>query len=374
MHHAGRPDSLTFVDLISPAFLFIVGMSIPPAIGKRREVGQSHLVIWRHILTRTASLMIIGILMGNMRSGGELHPLGPMSANLWPLLLMFAVILTWIDCQRSEGVKRKIFLTCRFGGAALLIYLIAVFREGEDLHWLRCHWYILGTIGWAYLVSCLVYYLFRKQIGAVVGCLLMCILFYIGVKEGVFEKFHYFNLISETIFPQYFKITDTFGTATATSLAGVVLGMLLYKDSPAQSHRARIIWTLLFAAGLYFAGFCLRPIYGASLYAGPHVRTPTWSLYSSAIDCVIFTGLYLVIDVLGTQKWFKYFISAGQSVLLIYLLSFAVHPLLEVLHISFINGYLNSSLPGILRTIAVTFALTEFCVFLAKRCGVALKL
>ncbi len=374
MHHAGKADSLTFVDLISPAFLFIVGMSIPLAIGRRRERGKSHFVIWRHILIRTVSLMVIGILMGNMRSGGQLHALGPMSANLWYVLLMLGVILAWLSSPKSGGVKRIIFLLCRFCGAGLLIYLAAIFREGDDLHWLRCHWYILGSIGWAYLLSCLVYYLFCKQIGAVVGCLLMCILFYIGVKEGAFEKFHYFNVVSEAVFPQYYKIGDMLGTGAAASLAGVVLGMLLCKDSPLQNHRGRIIWILVFAAGLYFAGFCLRPLYGASLYAGEHVRTPTWSLYSSAIDCVIFAGLYLVIDVWGGQKWFKFFISAGTTVLLVYLLSFMVHPLLEILHIDFINGYLNSSLSGILRTVVYTFGLTWFSMFLAKRCGVVLRL
>src|SRR5436190_13409562 len=53
MKHFHGKSGMTFVELVFPAFLFIVGMSIPFALGSRLTKGEA---LWRivlHILTRT---------------------------------------------------------------------------------------------------------------------------------------------------------------------------------------------------------------------------------------------------------------------------------------------------------------------------------
>src|SRR5580704_13994426 len=63
-HFKGR-SGMTFVDLVFPAFLFIVGMSIPSALGGRLRSGEP---VWRtllHVASRTLALLVIGILMVN---------------------------------------------------------------------------------------------------------------------------------------------------------------------------------------------------------------------------------------------------------------------------------------------------------------------
>src|SRR3954447_1414138 len=60
-HHGG--SGMTFVDLVFPAFLFIVGMSIPFALGGRLGRAQSPWEILLHVVIRTLSLVAIGILM-----------------------------------------------------------------------------------------------------------------------------------------------------------------------------------------------------------------------------------------------------------------------------------------------------------------------
>src|ERR1700749_170980 len=60
-HHAG--SGMTFVDLVFPGFLFIVGMSIPFALGSRLNKGEP---VWKtsgHVVARTLALLCIGILM-----------------------------------------------------------------------------------------------------------------------------------------------------------------------------------------------------------------------------------------------------------------------------------------------------------------------
>src|SRR2546423_2710986 len=51
---SGRGNGMTFVDVVFPAFLFIVGMAIPLAIESRRSKGESWTTIWLHIILRTA--------------------------------------------------------------------------------------------------------------------------------------------------------------------------------------------------------------------------------------------------------------------------------------------------------------------------------
>src|SRR5437870_11097467 len=58
-----HPSGMTFVDVVFPAFLFIVGMSIPSAIESRRAKGQRWLRIYGHIILRATSLLAIGALM-----------------------------------------------------------------------------------------------------------------------------------------------------------------------------------------------------------------------------------------------------------------------------------------------------------------------
>src|SRR3979409_1269679 len=50
-HHGG--SGMTFVDLVFPAFLFIVGMSVPFALGSRIAKGEPLLKTLGHVALRT---------------------------------------------------------------------------------------------------------------------------------------------------------------------------------------------------------------------------------------------------------------------------------------------------------------------------------
>src|SRR5712691_8656997 len=60
-HRGG--SGMTFVDMVFPAFLFIVGMSVPFSLGARLAKGQTSLRTLGHVAIRTLSLLFIGILM-----------------------------------------------------------------------------------------------------------------------------------------------------------------------------------------------------------------------------------------------------------------------------------------------------------------------
>src|SRR5438477_13039093 len=62
MHHIQPPnaDGMTLADIVFPAFLFLVGMSIPLAFERSQAAGKSKWAQLAHILTRTAGLLLMG--------------------------------------------------------------------------------------------------------------------------------------------------------------------------------------------------------------------------------------------------------------------------------------------------------------------------
>src|SRR5262245_32067716 len=53
-------EGCTFYDLIQPLFLFITGLTLPLAIGRRLERGQTRAEVFRRLLSRTVLLVILG--------------------------------------------------------------------------------------------------------------------------------------------------------------------------------------------------------------------------------------------------------------------------------------------------------------------------
>ena len=55
----------TFWDFIAPLFLFVIGLSMPYSISKRLERGDSRRALYRHIVQRTAVLILLGWVLNN---------------------------------------------------------------------------------------------------------------------------------------------------------------------------------------------------------------------------------------------------------------------------------------------------------------------
>lgn len=83
-------DGMGMADWVFPGFLFIVGMSVPFAITNRISQGLAQSDNIKHIIYRTVSLLVIGILMLNTsRVDPELTGIGK---NLWALLMYLSLI------------------------------------------------------------------------------------------------------------------------------------------------------------------------------------------------------------------------------------------------------------------------------------------
>ncbi len=338
-HVAADADAMTFVDVVFPAFLFIVGMSIPFAINNRLVKGDSFYQLQLHILFRTMGLLTAGVFMVNAESGYN-EAFMPFSIAAWSLLFYVAMILVW----NVYTFKRKeITWTLRGAGLLLLIGLAWVYRGGEqgEEHLSPQWWGILGLIGWAYVIACILYQLSKGNKVILLSMVAVCIAYYAAANSGFTDQS---SLLS--------RLFSQSGHAAHASvvLCGVILSMIFFRTSQPVKINRRFAEAAGFALLLFVIGLIMRPYFGISkIYA-----TPTWCLYSSGFCVMIFSFLYWLIDVKNQDKWTSFFRPAASNALLVYIIPFIIYALMQYLHIEW-PSILYEGLIGI--TWAAVYAL-----------------
>jgi len=360
-------NHITFVDVISGAFLFIVGAAIPLSLCNRQMKGEPGWQTAGHVLLRTVSLLIMGVFMGNMRTKDAVDPIG-ISHAAWSVLMLLGLTLVWNNYPKAAGWRRGGFVALRFMGIALLVGLAIVYRKhsGDKLVGMKLtNWFVLGTIGWAYLVACIVYALFRRQIAGVAVCTGLLILLWIADHEGALSKLRLLDGIR-----RFVSLGNTIGASASITASGVMVGMLFTEGSPARTAGRRIQWIAVIGLLAFLAGFILRPVYGLSRSR----NAPSCSLYSIAICCGLYALMYWVIDVKGYRRWTGFTLPAGRNPLVAYFLHYLIHPLSIVLGIEWLNGHLNVGWVGITRTLGVTVVLGIVLTDVLTRLGVRLRL
>ncbi len=315
-HFQGR-SGMTFVDLVFPAFLFIVGMSVPIALNSRLARGEP---LWKcllHVVIRTLSLLWIGIMIVNGSPDSE--KMG-WSSSLWSTLMFLSAIFAFssLALPGREQISRVVTVVLRVLGLASLVFLAFAFR-GRDGHRIitlspfsiHTEWYgILGLIGWAYLVAALVFLVFRTYRTALLGCVVLLFCLYPADKAGAFDGFWLKHIVG---------IGSTLGSQGALAVAGMLLASILLAPD-ATTIRPRVRFALLFIAGCSAGALLLHGLYGIN----KNQATPSWCLWACAITAALWLLFYFLADVrpqglpAGLAKPFAI---AGSNVLLAYLLS-----------------------------------------------------
>lgn len=318
-------DGMTFVDLVFPAFLFIVGVSIPLAIGGRLERGVAATEIWRHILSRTASLLIIGVFMVNSET---ISSNGPLSPTLWGLLVYTGVILTWLTFptkgQEKGAGGRVVSIALHTGGVLMLVAAAFLYRGNDATGILQMRpqwWGILGLIGWAYLGACTIYMLCRRNLAGVVGAIALTYCIAIADTVGGLTAPSWLSWLPSWI-TGWVSLGTVFGSQTGITVAGVALGMALAPGSGLTTPTARIRWASFFGLGLAAAGVLLHTAHGLSnifLY-NKNAATLPWCLVSSAITVWLWVAAYVVGD-FRPMRWASVPAPAGKNALLAYILA-----------------------------------------------------
>jgi heparan-alpha-glucosaminide N-acetyltransferase len=318
LEHAGEmEDRLGLADIVFPAFLFIVGLSIPFAIGSRIARGFTQRSTLLHIFRRGFALLAMGIFQVNYEEYNNVDGLIP--KYWWLLLITIGFFLVWLDYPADLSKAKKRWL--QGGGIGLLLVMALVYKGGtpESPEWMEPHWYgILGLIGWSYLL-CAVLYLFVRDRLAILSILFfffagLCIADHAGWLTFLSPIRHYVWIVSS-------------GALPAMTMAGVVSAVFYRRWAEKGKTEQSLAVLVVLALVLLGAGFGLRPMGGISKIRA----TPSWVLICTAISIGCWIGLAILVDLKGRERWFAALRPAGSSTLTSYLLTYLHFAILQIL-------------------------------------------
>ncbi|MEC3906185.1 DUF5009 domain-containing protein [Tamlana sp. 2201CG12-4] len=335
-HMDAQVDAIGFSDIIFPAFLFIVGLSIPFAIKARRNKGDSNGPILVHVFKRTLALIIMGLFMVNFESINA--DLLLINKYAWELIMGLAIFLIWTLYKPAKKNQKKTIL--QLTGLALLIFLAVIYKGGsnDNVLWMQTHWWgILGLIGWAYLLNTLIYLFFGRSL----------VILWI-----VFIVFHVLNIeefASVTGIPNLkFVISASMHVAVC---AGMIVGSVMLHFKALEKEKLFLLFVLVLGIVSLVYGFALRPYWGGfSKVRG----TPSWASVCIGISCLSFLVLYVIVDKLKFKTWTNLFKIAGTNTLTCYLIPYFIYPLVMIFALSLpdilLDGYI-----GLLKSLVFSF-------------------
>lgn len=333
-HVAADADGLGFADTVFPAFLFIVGLSLPFAINSRLNKGDSFLDVAWYIISRSFALIVMGFFHVN---GEDYSSAAALPRPLWIILVTVGFFLIWLDYPLTIAKTKKYILS---GIGVLLLVVIALMYKGGDPQspvGMQPHWWgILGIIGWAYLVSAFVFLIVKGKLELLIIALALFAAINIAVHT---------NLLKVNLW--------VIGDASSISLimAGVVIAGLYTRL--AGKGKDGLLWGILTAAGIGFivAGIVLRPYAGgiSKIHA-----TPPWVFICAGITILAFELMIWLVDIRKKQHWFSIIRPGGTSTLTCYLVPYLLYSILRLLHVQF-PAFLSEGAGGIIRSFAIAF-------------------
>lgn len=343
-------NGMTYVDMVFSAFLFIVGISLPLAIKRRRAMGDSFRDVLRHVMVRSLSLVAIGYILANLQN---LDPrLTGVGVRTWDLLAFAGILLAWSVYPKS-GKHRSLYGILKAGGLVLLIALVAIFRRktatggvaGLDMGYPE----ILGLIGFAYLCAGIIYLVLPKTFWWIAGAFIVLNGMNAASKLGALPVLGHVPLY---VWP----LAD--GSLASIVMGGVVFSYILFDASVAATLKSKIYWSAALAVILFAAGLALLPLGISKNHA-----TPTWCLFSESASVAILLALYYIVDIKRAAAWAGFVKPAGSNTLLTYLLPWicSVIPPLQ-----FISAGGSQGVVGVFRACFFTAFILALSALLTK--------
>ncbi len=357
MDHMVPPRSgMTYVDVVFPTFLFVLGMAIPFALRRRMEQGISRLRLWAHILMRSLSLVVLGLILANAEKADP--KLTGLPEGAWPTIALLGAILFWLDYPKNG--RQTLYRILKYAGLAILIASLAIFRETNragQAGWLDFgYWEILGLIGRVYLAACILYFPVRNIVWA---------------PAAIFVGLNALNVASRLGMPSLDRFIPYAvwpfdnGELPSIAFAGIVTYQIFFDERVARTFRKRALLALAFAAVLFAGGWTFT-----FLGISKNAATPAWCLYCSGIGVTLFLAIYWLVDVHGWRKWAAFVKPAGSNTLLTYLLPDLYYYTLGAAVATLMPG---SGWPGVVKSLVFT-AFILFVSYLLTRKRIRMQL
>ena len=355
-HFPKQGNGMTIVDVIFPAFLLIMGISIPYSLGAQREKGVSVITMLPGILLRSVSLMVMGLMdVGVNHPRADLLGLTPIH---WSLGIYIAYLGIWHTGAGTTKFQRGVSMGLRLAGGLFLGWYAWIFTSADGGWFTFGWWGILGILGWSYLIASLLYLAIGNHRDLVLFGAFVLVLYW------VFQS----HLSQES--PLALAGTGSlWGGRPCLVLLGVAVGILL-RDSVTSDDKLR--WMAWLAMGGALVAIFWEPAYGI----GKVRSTPTWIFASLVVTMIGLMVTYYILDVRGVSGPISaWLVDCGKVPLLVYI----VHPaVIDVMKLSGLNdgfsslGRVSYAL-GVVMTLGLTIVICGACVVLFRRWGVNIR-
>jgi predicted acyltransferase len=275
----------TPTDWIFPFFLFIVGVSIALAIGRRKETDTDRKVLVRKILWRSLIIFAIGLFLSG-------YPYFDLSA------------------LRIPGVLQRIALVY---GVTATLYL---WLDARQMFWLG--------------VGCLLTYWGLLTLIPVPG----------GYPPNLEPGTNLGAWIDASLLGGHLwaqsKIWDPEGLlstlpAFATSISGILAGVWLRST---RDHFEKVAGLLVVGTVLLLGGLLWNLVFPIN----KQLWTSSYVLYTSGIALLVFGVLYWWIDIKGRRWGTQPFVVYGTNALIVFTLSGLLGRTLNAIHTTDISG------------------------------------
>ncbi|RZK54144.1 MAG: DUF5009 domain-containing protein [Pedobacter sp.] len=346
-HTEANFDGMGFSDLIFPAFLFIVGLSLPFAIQCRIKKSDSFIAIFFYIILRALALIVMGFFHVNMENYN--YDQAVLSYPIFMIILTIGFFLIWLDYpEKLAKPVRYALVTLGIITVATMAYLFkggtAEHPRGLEPQW----WGILGIIGWAYLFAAITYLLTKGRFAFLLPAFIIFAL--INITSHMDLLYVDLWMIGDAS-----SITLMLGGAVISTLYTIFIG----KD---KDQNLWILLAIISISSILF-GFAIRPYAGgiSKIYS-----TPAWVFICMGITILVFELLIYIVDFKEKKSWFSLISPAGTSTLTCYLIPYLLYSLFSLIEFNYPH-YFNYGVGGIVRSLFIAFVVIRIVGFLEKR-------
>jgi heparan-alpha-glucosaminide N-acetyltransferase len=354
-HAHAQQDLMTYVDMVFPFFLFIVGMSMPLAVERRLQQNPSLASLWLHVISRSCGLVVLGLILANADSVDPHVMLVPVSGAAWTLMGLAGGILFWLVPSRNPQ-HRRTYLALRAVGLLLLIFVYAIFRRTTDnggLGWIDGSYpEILGLIGYTYFAVALLYIPTARWTWAPFAWFVALIAFCAVVVAHVIDW--------PMRLPLYVWPFSN-GAHPAITMAGIVTSTLFLRLDTKRPLSHRMLLAFAFAVSMFAAAWVLAPLGISKIRA-----TPTWVLASAGAAVLAFLLLYWLCDIKSRTGWATVVKPAGENTLLTYLLPDIYYAFAAFVGFTYFDNHLTFGTPGVLRAACFTALVLALSALLTR--------
>ena len=257
-----------FYDMIFPLFLFIAGISFPYSIAKRLSADKSKLLLYRHVIIRGLTLVLLGIVYNNavrfdfgaLRYGSVLGRIG--------LAWMFAAII-FMNTKLNWRIVWCIGLLI---GYWLLLLLFPAHDPGSTDIFSR-----------------------EGNLASYIDRMIMPGKLYLGNHD-----------------PEGFLSTIP---AISTALLGMFTGEFLRSSYLSEKPVRKVLYMAGAAIVLIIAGQLWNLIFPIN----KNLWTSSFVCYVGGLSLLLFSFFYLIIDVWNIRKWAFFFVVIGMNPITIYM-------------------------------------------------------